>query len=358
MGLLRCGPPIIDRGFSRDAKRSPFPQAMSTAVPAIAALRPILAWQAPVGAPPTATVGELLRMIVAAGPQGELQARNEQGLLLNVPPGAAAAGDVLLLRVLATQPKLELQMLERRSADAAGANVPAAAGQEDTAALRPDQAWLQQRFNGARQMSGSALPASLAAQWRGRVLAEVLRSNLPEQPGPQAAAAPAEGAARLEPFHLQGWNGQALLLRLLSPQMAGWPSLEREDEALQQQPPHRHAESEQHAGSDEPGEGLRLGLILSLNGDWVQVVMQWQQGLLLHFSADKPETLQALRALMPRIAAALAAVPLPLRHCQLSSKPPAAPPLPQGQQSQGLAHTSSGALFRAGAEIASVLQQG
>lgn len=335
---------------------------MSTAVPAIAALRPILAWQAPVGAPPSATVGELLRLTVAAGPQGELQARNAQGLLLNVPPGAAAAGDVLLLRVLATQPKLELQMLERRGAEAAAAAAePATAGgQEDTAALRTDQAWLQQRFNGAGLASGGGLPASLAAQWRGRVLAEVLRAKLPELPGPPAAAASAERAAGQEPFHLQGWNGQALLLRVLSPQMAVWPLLEREDEAQQAPQQQHHAEpgAEQQAGPEEPGEGLRLGLILSLNGDWVQVVMQWQQGLLLHFSADKPETLQALRALMPRIAAALAAVPLPLRHCQLSSKPPAVPPLPQGQQSHGLAHTSSGALFRAGAEIASVLQQG
>lgn len=331
---------------------------MANSIPTISALRPVLAWQGqPLSSSSSpANVGELLRLTVTAGPQGELLARNEQGLLVNVPSGAAAIGDVLVLRVLAIEPRLELQLLERRSgAVAAGTAAQVQALPEDTAALRTDQAWLQQRFHGVRQAAVQELPAVVAAQWRGRVLAALLRGGVEQAPALPGAPAQEGTAARPggEAIPLQGWQGQALQLRLLNPQAAVWPSPEQEEEA----PPRQPAEPEAESAPDESGEGLRLGLILSLHGDWVQVVLQWQHGLLLHFSADQPETLQILRGLMPRIAAALAAVPLRLRHCQLSSKPPAVPPLPQAQQSHGLAHSSSGALFRAAAEIAKVLQQ-
>lgn len=341
---------------------------MAQTVPIIAALRPVQAWQAQQPGLPVPTlpqVGELLRLTVTSGSQGQLLAGNAQGVLMGLSPGTAAVGDELLMRVLATQPRLELQMVERR-----GGTVPQASSSalpEDTAALRTDQAWMQQRFQGARAALAQGLPATVAAQWRGRVLAEVMRgggggstsTTAVEPPVPAAAAASLEGAAAPRPggeaIALQGWQGQALLLRLLSPQ---GPALPLPGCETEEAPPRQPGDQEAEAFSpEEPGEGLRLGLILSLNGDWVQVVLQWQQGLLLHVSADKPATLQMLRGLMPRIAAALAAVPLRLRHCQLSSQPPAAPPLPQAQQSHGLAHSSSGALFRAAAEIAKVLQQ-
>ena len=331
---------------------------MANSIPTISALRPVLAWQGqPLSSSSSpASVGELLRLTVTAGPQGELLARNEQGLLVNVPSGAAAIGDLLVLRVLATEPRLELQLLERRSG-AAGTPAPAQAQPEDTAALRTDQAWLQQRFHGVRQ-AAQELPAAVAAQWRGRVLAAVLRGGVEQAPTLSGVPAHEGAVARSggEAIPLQGWQGQALQLRLLNPQAAVWPLPAQEEEAPPRQPAEPEAESAPDE-SGESGEGLRLGLILSLHGDWVQVVLQWQHGLLLHFSADQAETLQILRGLMPRIAAALAAVPLRLRHCQLSSKPPAVPPLPQAQQSHGLAHSSSGALFRAAAEIAKVLQQ-
>ncbi|QPF74182.1 hypothetical protein G8A07_15505 [Roseateles sp. DAIF2] len=325
---------------------------MSSPIQAIVPLRPVMhAGQGQSGASsgPAVQVGDTLRLTVAAGAQGQLQALNEQGVLLaNIAPGSAQVGDVLLLRVLATQPRLELQMLERQPTQAGTAGQPASAALEESGALRTDQAWLlAQRLHSARATVAPEMtaPASLALQWRGRLLAEAAQ-------GPSAA--PEQATASL---HLPGWNGHNLQLRLLTPPTAAWlphpdePAARDEESSGGRQPPHPEPEDQQQ------GEGLRLGLILSLGGEWVQVVLQWQQGLLLHFSAEKAETLQALRGLMPRISAALAAVPLPLRHCQLSSRPPAVPPLPRERLSQGLAHGSSGALFRAAAEVAGVLQR-
>jgi hypothetical protein len=227
--------------------------------------------------------------------------------------------------------------------------------------MRTEQAWLLRQRLLPAATAATAAPAAaagvqMAGEWRALALAESLR----------AASAPAAAADSPQlqqtqagaPLQLLGWSGQALWLRLLgpSPGALGWtPTVQQEDE---EQASTRQHEPESQGEPDEPGEGLRLGLILSLDGDWVQLLLQWQQGgLLLHLSAERPETLQALRGLLPRLSAALAAVPLPLRHCQLSSRPPALPPLPRAQQARGLAHASSGPLFRAAAEIAAVLQQ-
>lgn len=337
---------------------------MNAPIPALSPLLPLDAWTPNRGGV-ALQVGEQLRLQVALAADGALLGRTERGQTFVLPAGLAQPGELLLVRVLASLPQLQLQIVERRGAE--GAPQPAAApdaAPQDTGALRADPTWLMRRLPGARPLPGAAsaptplapsAPDMLAAQWRGRVLAEVLRAPMPRA----GAAAGAVPEAAQEAIRVQGWNGQPIQLRLLHPQQASWPPPGAEDEAPQRAPKEPEREGhEPHEEPDEPGEGLRLGLILSLNGAWVQVVLQWQAGgVLLHLSAESPATLQQLRSLLPRVSAALAAVPLPLRHCQLSSRPPAMPPLPNAQQAPRLAHASSNALFRAAAEIAGVLQQ-
>jgi hypothetical protein len=337
---------------------------MNAPIPALSPLPALDAWTPSRGGF-VLQIGEQLRLQVALAADGALLGRTERGQTFALPAGLAQPGEMLLVRVLASQPQLQLQIVERRAAEGAPQSAATSdAAPQDTGALRADPAWLMRRLPGARPLPGAAsastpplthtapaAPDMLAAQWRGRVLAEVLKAPM-QHAGVAANVVP---EASQEAIRVQGWNGQPIQLRLLHPQQASWPPPGPEDEAPQE--PQRDGQ-QPHQEPDEPGEGLRLGLILSLNGDWVQVVLQWQAGgVLLHLSAESPATLQQLRGLLPRVSAALAAVPLPLRHCQLSSRPPAMPPLPSAQQAPQLAHASSNALFRAAAEIAAVLQQ-
>lgn len=105
------------------------------------------------------------------------------------------------------------------------------------------------------------------------------------------------------------------------------------------------------AGQDDPS--LALGLVL--DGEPVLVLLHWQQGLWLQLGARSPATLLALRAAVPAMATALAAVPLRLRRCWLvrltrpmPAAAPASGPLPLGHGAW---------LLRAAAEVAAVLRQ-
>lgn len=298
----------------------------NSAIAAVAAIRPVLSWHADTAMPPR-QVGELLRLLVEQDAQGQLLGQHGSGLLLRLPPGTAMPGDQLLLRVLSTQPKLELALIEHRPQRQASES---AAAEGEMAALRSDQAWQLQL-----RLPSSLSPAALAMQWRSRVLADASRLGLP---GPVTEPAL---ALYQPPTQVLGWNAQALLLRLIQAPPQAW---------LQD-------------GGDEAGEPaeagdgvLALTVQLSLQGGWVQLLLKWQQGLWLQLSAEKPPTLQVLRALMPRIAAALAGVPLALRHCQLSSRLIAVNAPRAGTQTLHGAQGSSGPLFRAAAEIVWVLQ--
>lgn len=299
--------------------------------------------------------GELLHLLLMRQDPpryGDWLADGPNGLTLRLPVGVGQAGDMLVMRVLpnptALAQQLQLQLVARQSSAAITANIEAAPlpTASDSPAMRDDQAWLQK----LQAQPAMHLPASLAAQWRARVLAEVLRGS-----GHTGLDAPMD-SRRTEPqplllplsFHLQGWHAQALLLRLVMPQGRIWHGLD--GDVLDDQA--------KEAGAVEQTTGLCLCLDLSMEGYWLQVMLQWLDGLLLQFSADKPDALRALRERLPGIGRALASVPLRLRHCQLSLKPPAAVPAKLAEQSQGLAHSSSAALFRAAAEIVKVLQQG
>lgn len=103
------------------------------------------------------------------------------------------------------------------------------------------------------------------------------------------------------------------------------------------------------AAQDDPS--LALGLVL--DGEPVLVLLHWQQGLWLQLGAGSPATLLALRAAVPAIATALAAVPLRLRRCWLvrltRPLPTVAAPV--------LARGHGAWLLRAAAEVAAVLRQ-
>lgn len=301
--------------------------------------------------------GELLRLRVSLGPLGELLASDEAGLRLQLPVGTASPGEWVSMRVLSGLPRLALQRLPesgsvRLAEEALPPPASGQAGEEDWryAALRPDRAWLQRRQQGleARQ------PASVAAQWRSRALAEQLRLGMAEEGGLLASGAAslaqraAEQGAALQ---LPGWGGQVLWMRLMAP-LPQW------GQGLS----YSHAEpGGEHRDEDGLPPAADAGLCLSLNlrfgRGWLMLLLQWRQGLLLHFVLDSPEAAQALRQRLPAVSRRLAAVPLRLRHCRLSPVPPLLPEAAAAQRALGLAQSSSAGLFRAAAEIAQLLQE-
>lgn len=301
--------------------------------------------------------GELLRLRVSLGPLGELLASDEAGLRLQLPAGTASPGEWVSMRVLSGLPRLALQRLpESVSAGLAEEALPppasGQAGEEDWryAALRPDRAWLQRRQQGleARQ------PASVAAQWRSRALAEQLRLGMADAGNgslaPGAASLAQRAAEQGAALQLPGWGGQVLWMRLMAP-LPQW------GQGLS------HAPAEPGEGREEDGlppaadAGLCLSLNLRFGRGWLMLLLQWRQGLLLHFVLDSPEAAQALRQRLPAVSRRLAAVPLRLRHCRLSLVPPLLPEAAAAQRALGLAQSSSAGLFRAAAEIAQLLQE-
>ncbi|MET0519182.1 MAG: hypothetical protein ABW005_10145 [Burkholderiaceae bacterium] len=329
----------------------------------IAALRPVLAWQRPADAP-LPQPGELLRLRVAPGPQGTLLAEDGRGLSLPLPAlptgggEGLGIGDLLLLRVLATLPQLELQLVERQPAQRWV--LADSRDEAEPASMRAEQAWLARLQAGRRDgppggmVAGTEVAAAaeiaadiaaMALQWRKQVMTQLWRASRAAAPAPLAGNPAGPGALALPAsIALPGWNAQALLLRLLSLQPAWQRVWHLGDE-----------EADEDAAAAEE-QGLRLSLALQFNGAPLQLLLQWHRGLLLYFSTEQAANLALLRARLPRVAAALAAVPLPLRHCQLALRPPLIGAATPEQLTQGLRQGSSGALFRAAAEIVHALQ--
>ncbi|PZP35675.1 MAG: hypothetical protein DI603_02545 [Roseateles depolymerans] len=321
---------------------------MTTSIPALTALRPIDA-QTVLPGGREFQLGELLKLRVVQGADGGLLGSDGLGLLVPLPAGAGQAqpGDTLLLRVLSLRPRMELQFVERQAQS--GSTVPAAQDwADDSPALRTDQAWLaSQRFARAAP-APLAEPGMIAIQWRAQAFAELQRAARVDEAGwPVAAALPDEGLLPQTVFQLGGWQNQAVLLRLLLPLPGQLPWLPVERDG-------RHEPGGEASADD--GSSLLLCITLEFRGDRVQVLLMWDHGLLLHFAADQASTLEHVRALLPGIASALAAVPLRLRSCLLSVRSPSLKPPSPERIAAGLAETSCGALFRAAAEIAKLLQ--
>lgn len=309
---------------------------MSAPIPALSSLRPIAAEPRRAGVR-EAQVGELLRLRVALAADGGLLGEGEDGLQLGLPPGLARSGDLLLLRVLTREPRLELELLQREAVPAVAAGPASGDDEWGWRALRPDQGRLQ-RWH---QNQDARLPAQMAVQWRAQALAEQLRVL----PGPalQALSAEAVLAAHAAPLQLAGWAAQGLWLRLLAPLAGFWPPAGEEDVA-----------SEAEAASSEGGLCLSLSLLTAQG--WVLLLLQWRHGLLLHLCAESADALPWLRARMPAVARALAAVPVRIRHCSLGLRQPPLAEAGPGQRAQGLAAAASQPLFRAAAEVVRVLQ--
>lgn len=320
---------------------------MTAPIPALTALRPIET-QTPLPGGREFQLGELLKLSVVLGGDGNLFGTDGRGLLVPLPAaaGEAQAGDTLLLRVLSLRPRMELQFVERQTQAGAMATAPGVWA-EDSPALRSDQAWLASQGL-ARPAVPPPGPATVAIQWRAQVFAEFQRpARTDEMAWSAGTALQDELLLPQAAFQLGGWQNQPVLLRLLLP-LPGqlpWMPVERE--------PHH-----EHGGEAAPDDGssLLLSLTLEFLGDRVQVLLLWDHGLLLHFAADEASTLERVRTLLPAIASALAAVPLRLRSCLLSVRSPELKPPPPERIAAGLAETSCGALFRAAAEIAKLLQ--
>lgn len=323
---------------------------MSSPIPALTALRPIdLAQPFLGGREPQ--LGELLKLRVLRAGDGSLLGAGAGGLLLPLAglQGEVEPGEWLLLRVLSVRPRLELQLAERQAAAGTAAEAALAPDSgQDSPALRTEQAWLAHQRLVSAGPPPPAAPVQLALQWRAQVFSELQYARA-EDPGaylPGGAPLPQES---LPPavYQLAGWQNQGLLLRLLLP-LPGqlpWQPVERDGH---------------HPGSGEEvlddGSPLLLCISLEFNGDWVQVLLHWDHGLQLHFAADQAATLERVRALLPGIASAIAAVPLRLRSCLLSVRSPElVAPAPE-RVVAGLTGSNSSALFRAAAELVKVLQ--
>lgn len=314
---------------------------MNAPIPALTPLRPVDAWFQQAGGR-EAQVGELLRLRVALATEGGLLGETDDGLQVGLPPGLGRPGDLLLMKVLAREPRLQLQLMQREAvADAAPDELPG--GDWGLRALRPDQGRLLRW-----QLDQDArLPDQVAAQWRSRLLSEQLRA--PQGTAGPVPAAESPWAAHAAPVQLVGWLGQLLWLRLLNPLSGFWPLPAGPDDAGRE-----GGDALAEAGVQQ--DGVCLCLNLDTPEGWVLVLLQWHHGLLLHCCAERAEALPWMRARLPAVARALAAVPLRLRHCSLGLRPPPLPDAGPAQRAQGLASAASLPLFRAAAEIARLLQ--
>jgi Flagellar hook-length control protein FliK len=239
--------------------------------------------------------GETIEFTFEAAAADELIATNAEGVQFKLAGlGSLAAdltaGDVLLMKVLATTPRLELVLYDtaaRPGAQARTQALPAdrsgmsSAFENEQAAMRPDQvAWLRQ------MVWRPPDTATMATSWRTLMLGQLERQAIQREPG-------------IDPWTLAAfaWNGLRVKLRVLPADPDGAP-------------PPRYR--------DAAPLTLRIVLILPrLGGVTVQLQLA-ADGVLLDLAAEHAEALQPLRNLMPTIVAALARIDLRVLRCRLA----------------------------------------
>lgn len=287
--------------------------------------------------------GETIRLSLDAVAADHLLATTPDGLALRLNglgrlAGEMIPGDLLLLRVVATEPSLTLSLVDKISASAP-ASVPDAA--MEPAAMRADQlAWRYVRL---------PVPdaATLAASWRAQVLHGLEHTSTS---GEQQASAvfiaglrEAGATLRQDPalakpqvpdywmFALNGWTGAPVLLRLLDDDTDtdDMPKMRRQRMAI-----------------------LRLELDLPEQGRIAVQVQLAGGGICLTFEVLQDSALDFLRSTLSDLVEALARAGLPVRrlrlgHAQTGAGAPA-----------GTAHVSTwssamlpASLFRAAAEV-------
>ena len=262
-----------------------------------------------------------------------------------------ARGDVLMVQVQATAPRLELGLFEVVGRPAAtlppgmGA-LPSPPQEPLLAAMRPDQLVL-------RQLSWRLPePAALATQWRLLVLAAAARvAPAPHQPGPVAsplAEAPMGSVSRegMGPPFLSSpdrwlypayaWCGLHAMLRVLEPEADSTPPRRRAARALALR-----------LEVEVPGIG-RLAVLVQLLDDGVALLM----------FVEDAAALPALREVLPVLSSAFSLAGLTLARCRLLHGEPAparSPVLMNQATPVPAAARLSPVLFRAAAEVVVVL---
>lgn len=309
-------------------------------VPAIALPTP---WAR--GMPPRAPhPGDTLRLTLNDVLLDDVFATTPDGLPLRLAGLAAmarhlSAGDVLLMRVVATSPRLELAM-----ADPAPTRPAAWSSGAAPQAMQPDQ--LAQR-----QMSWRPpAPAALAASWRHLALDQMdndtARLRWPRLPGPAAAmvrdapggAASIAAAADRWLFPAYSWAGLQVLMRIVDDQRPNTPR-------------------RRWRGP------LTLRLEVDVPGLGPVVVQVQLSGIdvRLNVFAETDAALQALRtgllALAAEVTDALARLDLKLLHCGLARglPPPGHVPRLDLEAASAPAALLPSLLFRAAAEVAVAL---
>jgi len=196
-------------------------------------------------------------------------------------------GDIVLARVLATTPRLQLTLLDAPSGSRA--DEPASSDQADLPALRLDQLALRQ-INWAARNAGA-----LAAAWRARVLGALERH-------PSAALGAGQGLPPVVQerwvFPVFAWDGQPVLLRLVA-----------DDD-----------EDGRHESEDCRPAALLVEFAVAGLGRILVRLRIVAAGVWTEFAVEGEAAWQAIRAALPAIAAALGRMRLPLRGCRLNPR--------------------------------------
>jgi len=263
-----------------------------------------------------------------------------------------ARGDVLMVQVQATEPRLELSLFDVIARPAAArppalGPVPAPPQEFSLSAMRPDQLVL-------RQLSWRLPePAALAMQWRLLVLAAVAQpASAPHGAGvstgplaePPAAGSPRDGMSS-SPFlpapdrwlyPAYAWGGLHAMLRVLEPDGDAPSPRRRPARALALR-----------LEVDVPGIG-RLAVLVQLLNDGVDLLM----------FVEDAAALPLVREVLPVLSSAFSLAGLTLARCRLLHGEPAAarsPVLMNPATPMPAAARLSPVLFRAAAEVVVVL---
>lgn len=282
-------------------------------------------------------VGEHIALRYEGRDEHGVTLRRDHGGSLRMPaPGAWAqglsVGDLVWMRVLATEPSLELEFIAPRPG-----TLGTAASPDELPAMRLDQAAL--RIHQWKLPS----PVELAAAWRviltsrhmdlGLQGLALLERQPLALPGPHTSTAAPAPQEQTEPghwsFHLYAWGGMSVALRVAARSL--WE---------RRRPPR----------APEEAQGIEVALSLPQGGGPITVqLLCVRGGLAMALIPRQPQVTPLLRELLPELAAALGRLGTPLVKVQLGT--PLAP-LPAG----GLGYRpgpSSALLLHAVAEVVS-----
>lgn len=297
--------------------------------------------------------GEVLELTLDDAAGGEVAATTAEGLSLRLQGlggmgRSLAAGDVLLMKVVTTSPRLELALFD--TALRSG-STPAAFLEAQSPAMRVDQLAL------LRQVAGRPPDAnSLAASWRS-IMLDAVERRAARGPVPLAEVERPASAARSAWPMAVGSTGSALPSWLLATLTWGAPrltlqALAVEDEDEQPQPQRRRFSLALQFELAVAEFGLVSVQLRSLAG-----------GVAIDLAAERQEAMAPLRGAVPDIAAAVARADSRLVRCRLHLGLPGSGPFtgsarpvpPNFQASLTPVAAMSPGLFRAAAEVALIL---